>query len=129
MEIPAADQSLYGKSVGEMISEDMTVLANGAVMGTFQYVTGYTGFNTDVPAEQDGYFFPFTLKKAGTTMTFQKNGVPVKENIPWEANNVFRLTQSDTFTVLVDNNAIITFYFNNATFAPQTRKVRAKKNA
>lgn len=109
----------------------MEVLENGDVRGTFKYVTGYTGFNTAVSAEQDGYFFPFTLKKSGTTMTFEKNGVVSKQDIPWEANNVFRITASDTFTVLVDGVETVTFRFNNSVFQPETKsaKARAKRNA
>ena len=109
----------------------MEVLENGDVRGTFKYVTGYTGFNGDVPAEQEGYFFPFTLKKSGTTMTFKKNGAVSKENLPWEANNVFRVTQSDTFTVIVDSAEVLTFHFNNSTFQPETKvaKARGKRDA
>ncbi len=131
VEIPAASQSLYGKSVGDMIENDMEVLENGDVRGTFKYVTGYTGFNTDVPVEQEGYFFPFTLKKSGTTMTFKKNGVVSKRDIPWEANNVFRVTASDTFTVLVDGAEAGTFHFNNSVFQPEAKSVKArtKRNA
>nr|DAP07786.1 MAG TPA: hypothetical protein [Caudoviricetes sp.] len=131
VEMPAASQSLYGKSVGEMINDDVLVAKSGAVTGTFKYVTGYTGFNASVPDEQEGYYFPFTLKKTGTQMNFKKNGSMGKENIPFEVNNVFRVTQGDSFTVLVDGAEVITFTFNGATFTPQARsaKSRAKKNA
>ena len=114
-----------------MIEDGAEVLENGDVRGTFKYVTGYTGFNGDVPAEHEGYFFPFTLKKSGTTMTFQKNGVASKQDIPWEANNVFRVTASDTFTVLVDSEEAVTFHFNNSVFQPETKtvKARTKRNA
>ena len=84
--------------------------------GTFKHVTGYTGFNEADPEEQEGYFFPFRLTKTGTTMTFKKNGVAVKEDIPWETDNVFRITKSDTFEVLVDDSSVVTFTFNNAVF-------------
>lgn len=89
---------------------------DGTVTGTFKHVTGYTGFNSAVPTEQEGYFFPFTLKKSGTTMTFKKNGVEGKKDIPWEADNVFRVTASDTFEVLVDEASVVTFNFVKATF-------------
>lgn len=130
VEIPAASQSLYGKSVGDMIENDVSVSEDGSVSGTFQYVTGYTGFSAE-PTEQEGYYFPFVLKKTGSTMTFKKNDVPIKENIPWESDNVFRVTKDDTFTVLVDDVEVITFQFSGATFAPKTKisKARAKKNA
>lgn len=80
-------------------------------------MTGYTGFNEADPEEQEGYFFPFHLTKTGTTMTFKKNGVSVKEKIPWESDNVFRITKSDTFEVLVDDSSVVTFTFNQAVFA------------
>ena len=102
-----------------MVENGMEVLEDGTVKGTFKYVTGYTGFNGSEPDEQEGYFFPFTLKKSGTTMTFKKNGVPTKEDILFEANNVFRVTKSDTFTVAVNSEDVITFNFKNATFKPE----------
>ena len=120
IEIPAASQELYGKTVGDMVENGMRVLEDGTVLGTFKYVTGYTGFNGSDPEEQEGYYFPFTLKETGTTMTFKKNGVPTKEDITFEANNVFRVTQSDTFTVAVDDVDLITFKFNEATFKPNS---------
>lgn len=122
VEIPAAGQDLYGKSVGDMV-EGIEVAENGAVTGTFRYVTGYTGFNSAEPSEQEGYFFPFTLKKSGTTMTFKKNGEDGKVDIPWEADNVFRVTSSDTFTVLVDDEEVITFSFSGATFEPNAESI------
>lgn len=79
-------------------------------------MTGYTGFNADNPAEQEGYYFPFKLAKTGANMTFRKNGAAVKEDIPWEADNVFRVTASDTFEVLVDGASVVTFNFAQATF-------------
>ena len=116
IEIPAAGQDLYGKTVGDMIGDDVEVSESGAVTGTFHYVTGYTGFNESVPAEQEGYYFPFRLAKTGTKMTFKKNGAAVKEDIPWETDNVFRVTASDTFEVLVDGASVVTFNFAQAAF-------------
>ena len=49
-------------------------------------------------------------------MSFEKNGEPGKTDIPWEADNVFRVTASDTFTVLVDDEEVVTFNFAKATF-------------
>lgn len=85
--------------------------------GTLKHVTGYTGFNSENPEEQEGHFFPFHLTKSGTTMTFKKNGTASKEGIPWEADNVFRVTASDTFEVLVDDESVVIFNFSQATFA------------
>ncbi len=83
-------------------------------------MSGYTGFNDALSEEQEGYYFPFTLAKSGTTMTFKKNGEISKDSIPWEANNVFRITQGDTFEVLVDGVHVVTFDFTEAVFEPKT---------
>lgn len=114
--IPSQGQTLYGKRVSSLVKDDVKVYENGTVTGTFKHVTGYTGFNEADPEEQEGYFFPFRLAKAGTTMSFEKNGVPTKTDIPWEADNVFRVTKTDTFTVIVDDDEIVTFNFAKATF-------------
>lgn len=116
--IPAAGQDLYGKTAGDM-GTDLRVDVAGNVTGTFEYVTGYTGFNASKAAEQEGYYFPFCLTQPGETMTFIKNGKPGKTSIPWEANNVFRVTQKDTFEVKVDDQTVVTFNFKNATFKPK----------
>lgn len=114
--IPAQGQTLYGKRVSSLIGSDVKVYGDGTVTGTFKHVTGYTGFNGDNPEEQEGYFFPFKLTKSGTNMTFKKNGSESKKDIPWEADNVFRVTKGDTFEVLVDEESVVTFNFAQATF-------------
>ena len=116
--IPAAGQDLYGKTAGEMVT-NAQVCADGTVTGTFHYVTGYTGFNSSKASEQEGYYFPFTLAQEGDTMTLRKNGKDSKKNIAWEANNVFRVSAGDTFTVLVDNSEVVTFNFALADFEPK----------
>ena len=114
--IPSQGQTLYGKRISSLIGDDVKVYEDGTVTGTFKHVTGYTGFNGDNPDEQEGYYFPFRLAKTGTTMSFKKNGEQGKTNIPWEADNVFRVTHSDTFEVLVDGSSVVTFNFAKATF-------------
>ena len=114
--IPSQGQTLYGKRISSLIGDDVEVYEDGTVMGTFKHVTGYTGFNESDPEEQEGYFFPFRLSQTGATMTFKKNGEEVKKNIAWEADNVFRVTASDTFEVLVDDASVVTFNFSKAIF-------------
>ena len=41
----------------------MVTFDGQAPAGTLDYVTGYTGFNSD-PSEQSGYFLPFTINAA-----------------------------------------------------------------
>ena len=119
-----ASQTLLGKQVSDLVGEDLAVKADGSVVGTFHYVTGYTEFSS-ASDEQSGYYFPFHLTKTGTNMTFKKNGAPTKENIPFDADIVFRVEKSDIFEVLVDNVSVVKFTFTGATFEPQS-KARAK---
>lgn len=113
--IPSQGQTLYGKRVSSLVGDDVKVFADGSVTGTFKHVTGYTGFSSTA-GEQEGYYFPFRLTQTGTTMTFKKNGVATKEDIAWESDNVFRVTATDTFEVLVGDVSVVTFNFANATF-------------
>jgi hypothetical protein len=122
-----ASQTLLGKQVSELVGNDLKVYADGSVAGTFHYVPDYTEFSSTLE-EQSGYYFPFHLAKTGTKMTFKKNGSPTKENIPFDADIVFRVTKDDTFEVLVDDASVVKFTFTGATFEPQAKtKVRAKK--
>lgn len=116
--MPAAGQDLYGKTAGEMVT-DPKVYEDGSVEGTFHYVSGYTGFNGSNAKEQEGYYFPVHLTKAGEKMTFKKNGKVSKKEILWEADNVFRVTSGDTFTILVDGEEAVTLNFERADFEPK----------
>lgn len=124
--IPNGETELYGKTVDELAS-NLEVQSDGKVTGTLNYVTGYTGFNSTVVEEQSGNYFPFSLEVTGTNMTFKKNGEVSKENIPFEKNNVFRITsKTDKFEVLVDNESVITFDFSEVELKTAT-KSRSKK--
>lgn len=114
--IPSQGQTLYGKRISSLIGDDVKVYEDGTVTGTFKHVTGYTQFNESNPEEQEGYFFPFRLAQTGTKMTFKKNGTETKKDIAWEADNVFRITKTDTFEVIVDDASVVTFNFEKATF-------------
>lgn len=116
MTIPAAGQDLLGKTVGDMVEPGMYVQGDGSVFGTFKYVSGYEEFNSAVPEEQEGYFFPFELKKTGSKMTFKKNGNVTKKDINFDKDIVFRVTKGDIFEILVDGKHIVTFNFRNARF-------------
>jgi len=101
--------------VSELVGDDLMVKADGSVVGTFHYVTGYTEFSSE-PDEQEGYYFPFHLTKTGTKMTFKKNGSPTKQDIAFDPDIIFRVTKDDTFEVLVDNSSVVKFNFAGATF-------------
>ena len=99
-----------------MIEPGMYVQGDGSVFGTFKYVTGYEEFNNAMPEEQEGYFFPFELKKTGSKMTFKKNGNITKNDIGFDKDIVFRVSKGDTFEVLVDRKSVAVFNFRNARF-------------
>ena len=120
-----SSQTLLGKQVSELVGDDLKVKEDGSVVGTFHYVTGYTEFS-DVPGEDSGYYFPFHLTKTGTNMTFKKNGSPAKQDIPFDADIIFRVTKDDTFEVLVDENSVVTFNFKDATFDSQPKATYKK---
>ena len=101
--------------MSELVGDDLTVKADGSVTGTFHHVTGYTEFSSE-PDEQEGYYFPFHLTKAGTKMTFKKNGSPTKQDIAFDSDIIFRVTKTDTFEVLVDGQSVVKFNFSGATF-------------
>lgn len=116
-----------GKQVPELVGDDLKVYANGAVTGTFHYVSDYTEFSS-TPEEQSGYYFPFHLTKTGSKMTFKKNGETTKDKIAFDPDIVFRVTKDDTFEVLVDDASVVKFTFTGATFEPQAKaKTRSKK--
>ena len=120
-------QTLLGKQVSDMVGNDLKVYQSGEVVGTFHYVTGFTGFSSE-PEEQAGYYFPFHLTKSGTKMTFKKNGTPTKQDIVFDPDIIFRVSQNDTFEVIIDDSSIVTFNFKQASFAPQAKsKSRARK--
>ncbi len=108
-------QPLLWKQVSELVGDDLAVKADGSVVGTFHHVTGYTEFSSE-PDEQEGYYFPFHLTKTGSKMTFKKNGSPTKQDIAFDPDIIFRVTKTDAFEVLVDNQSVVTFNFSGATF-------------
>lgn len=119
--IPAADQSVLNKSVGNLIGEDVFVSKTGNVSGTLKYVQGFTDFS-NIPDEQNGHYMPFELKQKGQKMSIRKNGHtnPAKENMTFDPSIVLRIeSTSDTFTILVDGNEVVTLKFTKATLQPQ----------
>lgn len=84
-EVSAATITAGFVTTGNIFSKDVTTMSVGSysvsdagvVSGVAKKVTGYTGFNSAVSAEQEGYYVPlaFALSKpvtAETTITIQK---------------------------------------------------------
>lgn len=114
-------QSLLGKNVSDMVGDDLKVMEDGSVEGTFHYINDFTEFSS-VTEEQSGYYFPFKLTKPGATMTFKKNGTETKKDIPFDSDIIFRVTASDSFEVIVDSKRVVVFTFSKSTFEPEVSK-------
>lgn len=98
-----------------MIGEDVAISETGEVTGTVKYIASYPEFSSN-PEEQKGNYFPFTLSKTGSQMTIKKNGAPTKENIDYDKDIIFRLTEkTDTISVDVDGEEAVSLSFNGAT--------------
>lgn len=100
-----------------MISEDTYVAEDGSVYGTLKTVNDFTDFSSN-PDEQDGYYFPLTLTQSGTTMSLIKDGVPSKEDIPFDPEILLKIAGKDAvWTIEVDDAEVVKLNFKNATFA------------
>lgn len=115
------DTELLGKPVSDLISRDTYVCENGTIHGTLKYVKNYTDFSS-ILLEQSGYYFPFKLTDTtGTLMTFVKNGVITKKDIPYDPEILFRVEKPNTtWEVLVDDKSVVRLNFATAEF--ETRK-------
>ena len=100
-----------------MISEDTYVAEDGSVYGTLKTVNDFTDFSS-IPDEQDGYYFPLTLTQTGTTMSLIKDGVPSKEDVPFDPEILLKIAGKDAvWTIEVDDAEVVKLNFKNATFA------------
>ena len=114
--IPSQTTTWLNKSIGDMISDDIVVADDGTVNGTLRY-TDFVDFNTADINEQSGYYFPFTLNTTGTTMSLKVNGTVTKEDIPFDADIIFRVSDpSVKYEVAVDGVTVISLDFSKAKF-------------
>lgn len=96
----------YGKT-GNDLQTNVNV-SRTAVTGTLKYVTGYTGFNSAEPIEQEGNYlaldFSTDMDAAGATVTVELVGGtkgPVQLTHPDDMFCVFRVTNKDTQNIRV----------------------------
>ena len=84
------DTDLYGKEASEL--GEFKISRSGAVTGSANYVTGYTGFNGSDTNEQEGYYFPlaFTQSQAVREVTMQVVG-SANPPVKMDAENVVYL--------------------------------------
>ncbi len=118
IKVPSHNEFLYGLTAGDMVLQGMRVQADGKVKGLFHYVSKYLGFSGKKD-EQEGYYFPFRLLINGKTMTFIKNGITIRDNIPFEEYNVFRVTPKDIFEIKVDGKFFARLDFSEARYEPK----------
>ena len=118
--IPDKDSVWFGKSVSELVTNDSVVDENGFVHGTLHYVRDYVQFYPNNTDQQEGYYFPFTMNATGTLMTLKVNGVATKQNIPFDPDILFRISDpSFVYEVEVDGITIISLDFSRAKFEPE----------
>ena len=118
--IHTLSEKVLGKSVSDLISNDVNVLAGGAVTGTLKYVTEFTDFDNSDTNNQSGHYFPFKLSQEGEKMTIKTNGVANvnKTDIPFDSEILLRVPDNKTtFTIEVDEKEVITLNFRKAILA------------
>ena len=96
----------YGKT-GNDLQTNVNV-SRTAVTGTLKYVTGYTGFNSSEPIEQEGNYlaldFSTDMDAQGATVTVELVGGTkgaVQLTHPDDMFCVFRVTNKDTQNIRV----------------------------
>lgn len=115
--IPARSQSLLGsKTVGDMMTPDTRILADGTVIGTLKHVSGYAEFSS-APAEQEGNFFQMSLGdrykgKEITVTSLHKSKVKKEFDTDW----VLRIeSNKSAFKFECGEEKIITLRFSEVT--------------
>lgn len=115
--IPDKDDVWFGKTIGELVADDVVVDVNGGVHGTLHYVEDYVEFYPGNAEQQEGYYFPFTMNTTGTLMTLKVNGVATKTNIPFDPDILFRISDPTfVYEVEVDGVTIISLDFTKTVF-------------
>ena len=111
---------ILGKSVSDMIGNDVKVMEDGSVTGTLKYVDNFVEFNSTKVSEQSGHYFPVKLTQTGTKMTIKTNGTAKanKTNMDFDPELLLRVSNNDTtFTIEVDGAEVVTFNFKDAILA------------
>lgn len=120
MTLCAPDEVLLGKSVSDMIADDVKVLADGSVTGTLKHVDNFVEFNSAKVSEQSGHYFPLRLTQPGSKMTIKTNGTAKagKTDMTFDPEILLRVSDNTTtFTIEVDGTEVVTLNFKDATLA------------
>ncbi len=114
-QVPTELKNGYGKSVSDLIADNVKISADGSVTGNIKKVTDYTGFS-GVKAEQSGHYLPVVLdsRYSGKTISCQRDSDDPKTSTDLEW--VLRIPSSSTkFTFKADDEIILTLNFERAT--------------
>ncbi len=117
MIIPSADQSLYGKTAGDLMRDDVTILEDGTTVGTFPYVESFTGYSDDA-AEQEGHYIWIRLGEEyeGKPITVTNSGNGKTKTVA-DRDWVIRLKDiKTTVEFKSEETTIIKLSFEGATF-------------
>lgn len=121
--IPDKDYKMLGKLVSAFVKDGGRILDDGTVIATMHYIKGFKEFNASISAEQNGYYFPCLLHGVtGTKMTLKKNGETRadKTDMDFDPELLFRVQdKTDTFTIEVDGQELITLNFKQAVFGAE----------
>lgn len=124
--VPDKDYKMLDKLVSTFVKDGGRILDDGTVMATLHYVKGFKEFNANIPAEQNGYYFPCLLNGVtGTKMTLKKNGETRvdKVDMDFDPELLFRIhDKTDTFTIEVDGEELITLNFKQAVLGAENEQ-------
>ena len=114
IKVPTALQDGYGKTVADLVKDDVRIAKDGSVTGTLLKVKGYTGFS-DVPSEQEGHYLPIVLdsRYKGKTISCRRNSDTPKtsSDLEW----VLRVpSTATTFAFEADGEPVLTLNFRSA---------------
>lgn len=119
------DHITLNKTVSTFIEDGGRILTDGTVLGTLLYVKGYKDFS-NIPAEQNGYYFPCSLVGVtGTKMTIKKNGESRadKTDMDFDPEFLFRVQDNDdTYTIEVDGTEVVTLNFKQAILGAENKQ-------
>lgn len=108
----------YGKQVSELMGEDVKIMSDGSVVGTFPFVDNFTEFS-GTKAEQSGNYFCLKLGKeyTGKNVTVERtSGTGGKKKSANETEWVLRLTDGvkTVYKITADAVPDLTLSFSEA---------------
>lgn len=101
--------------MSDLISEDTTISADGAVTGTLKYIDKMDSFGE---GENSGHYFPVTLasKYAGKDITVKGKKTTTAQDLEWL---LYVADTSSKFTFeTVEDGVFLTLTFTGATLEP-----------